>query len=128
MRDLAGNFLPQQGRTFTTGSAADTQPPAIESTTVQDGQTGVALNASLQVRFDEAVSSQKLGGIALRRGGQPVAASLKISSDHRTVTFRLAQPLVGNTTHTIEVAGVEDLSGNALSSAATITFTTGTHF
>src|SRR6185436_13296651 len=127
VRDLAGNFLPQQSPSFTTASAADTQPPTIASTTVLDGQTGVALNTSLQVLFDEAVNSQKLGGIVLKRGGQPVAATLELSSDHRTVTFKLAQPLAPNTTHTIEIAGVQDLSGNGLSPVA-ITFTTGTHF
>ena len=128
VRDLSGNTIPQTTRTFTTGSTADTQPPAIALSTVLDGQTGVPLNANLQVTFNEALSSQKLGGIALRRGGQPVGSSVEISADHRTITIKLAQPLVGNTTHTIEIAGVEDLSGNVLSPAPTITFTTGTHF
>lgn len=128
VRDLAGNTLPQIDRPFTTGSAADVQPPTIATSTVLDGQTGVPLNANLQVTFNEALSSQKLGGIALRRGAQPLASSVEISADHRTITIKLAQPLVGNTTHTIEIAGVEDLSGNVLSPAATITFTTGTHF
>jgi large repetitive protein len=127
VRDLAGNFLPQQSPSFTTGSAADTQAPTIASTTVLNGQTGVALNTSLQVRFDEAVNSQKLGGVVLKRGAQPVVATLDLSSDHKTITFKLAQPLVANSAHTIEVAGVQDLSGNELTPAA-ITFTTGTHF
>jgi large repetitive protein len=128
VRDLSGNLIPQTTRMFTTGSTADTQPPAIATSTVLDGQTGVPLNANLQVTFNEALSSQKLGGIALRRGGQPVASTVQISADHRTIAIKLAQPLVGNTTHTIEIAGVEDLSGNVLSPAPTITFTTGTHF
>jgi hypothetical protein len=126
VRDLAGNLLPDTTRAFTSGSAADTQPPVIASTTVLDGQTGVALNGLLQVRFDEAVNSQKLSGVTLRRGGVPVPATLEVSGDHRTLTFKPVQLLSGNTTYVLGVSGVEDLSRNVLAGSQTITFTTGT--
>ncbi len=77
------------------------------------------------MQFNEAVSTLTLGGVRLRRDGQNVAATLEASGDRRTLTFKLVQPLLANTTYVLSVADVEDLSGNALTPSRTITFTTG---
>ena len=125
VRDLAGNASLQGSTGFSTGAASDTQAPTVTSTSVQDGQTGVLTNAPLTVQFNEAVSTLTLGGVRLRRDGQNVAATLEASGDRRTLTFKLVQPLLANTTYVLSVADVEDLSGNALTPSRTITFTTG---
>jgi hypothetical protein len=125
VRDLAGNASVSNTASFSVGPATDTQGPTVTATSVQDGQTGVFTNAALTVQFDEAVNSLRLGGVTLKRGGQNVAATLNVSGDHRTLTFKTAQPLVAFTTYVLSVTGVEDSSGNALTVNRTITFTTG---
>ena len=125
VRDLAGNASTSNNASFSVGPATDTLGPTVTATGVQDGQTGVFTNAPLTVQFDEAVSSFRLSGVTLRRGGQNVPATLNVSGDHRTLTFKTVQPLAANTTYVLSVTGVEDLSGNALTASRTITFTTG---
>lgn len=125
VRDLAGNASTSSTASFSVGPATDTQGPTVTATSVQDGQTGVFTNAALTVQFDEGVNSLRLGGVTLKQGGQNVAATLNVSGDHRTLTFKTVQPLVAFTTYVLSVTGVEDSSGNALTVNRTITFTTG---
>ena len=124
VRDLSGN-LGYIYRSFTTGLEADAQAPTITGTSIADGLTGVPINAVLSVAFDEPVNEHKLGGITLSSGGSPVATTLVLSSDHRTVRLKLSQPLQQQTDYELVIAGVEDLSGNVLAAARTVDFTTG---
>jgi hypothetical protein len=124
--DLSGNVNPFVATSsFTTSAVPDTQPPTVTAISLADGQGGVPTNAPLSVTFSEPIDALKLSGVTLRQNGQAVPATLNVSADHRTLTFKLVQPLTANTAYALSVSGVEDLSGNALAQASAVGFTTG---
>ena len=57
--------------------------------------------------------------------GVAVTTTAVPSTDHRTVSLQLNQPLQANATYVFSIAGVQDLSGNVLAAGRTVTFTTG---
>ena len=124
VRDLAGNqtgaFL---SRGFTSALTPDVTPPAVSVFSIPDSATGIPTNATVQVRFTESIDAMTLGGTVLSRDGAPQPATLLLSGDRRTVTFKLIQPLLGNAIHALTVSGVRDLAGNVAADRA-LTFTT----
>jgi hypothetical protein len=125
VQDMNGNSVGYNYRPFTAAMAADTVAPQITGYSIDTDQMVVPTNVQLQVQFDEAVSGLSLGGIELRKGADIIAVTRELSGDHKTLTLRLAQPLLANTAYTVHVEGVEDLSGNVLASPADRNFTTG---
>ena len=125
LRDLGGNGV-GTSRSFTTGFAADVTAPVVVSTTVVEGQTGVPTNVRLTVQFDEALSALGTGQVSLLdAGGAAVAQRVTLSGDRRSLTVVPTQLLGSNQTYTLRVEGVEDLSGNRLTTPLAIRFTTG---
>ena len=57
-------------------------------------------------------------------GGAQVQGSLGISADHTTMTLFPFSPLAANTSYTVSVSGVQDVSGNMAASFSS-SFTTG---
>jgi hypothetical protein len=123
--DLSGNVA-YLYRQFSTGFAADVLGPVVLATSIGDAAVGIPTNAAIQVRFDEAVNEQTIGGIQLTLGGAPVVADRDVSADHTTVTLKLKQPLIPNAGYAFVISGVRDLSGNVLGASRTVAFTTGT--
>ncbi|TAK60985.1 Ig-like domain-containing protein, partial [Methylobacter sp.] len=126
IKDLFGNPLSYAYYYFTTSFDKDATGPRIVGFSVAADQVSVPTNVQLQVRFDEAVSGLSLGGVELRKGAEVIAVTRELSGDHKTLTLKLAQPLLANTAYTLHVEGIEDLSGNVLASAADRSFSTGT--
>ena len=127
--DLAGNapgtdFV----STFTTGATTDTTAPTVSSTNPADAATGVALDASVNVTFDEPMdpSTLNLATFTLTGpGATVVAGTVSYDTLDDIVTFTPTDLLAADTTYTATISGGKDLLGNALVSTSW-SFTTGT--
>ena len=124
VKDLSGN-VQYTYRYFITSFTPDTVGPVVTAMSLTDGLVNVPTNAALSVGFDEPVNEQSLAGLTVSLNSVAVASSMNLSSDHRMARLKLLQPLQANAMHVLSVAGVEDLSGNVLSVAQAVTFSTG---
>jgi hypothetical protein len=109
---------------FTT-AAADTTPPTLTFRSPIAGATGVANNTTVVATFSEAVKAATVTGTTFTlTGGGQVAGTVRYDANNRTATFTPLAPLAFSTPYTVSLLGIQDLSGNALTTSWT--FTTGT--
>jgi hypothetical protein len=123
--DLAGH--PASSFTsFTTGVETDVTGPMVVGVSPPDGASGVAVNAPVVLAFDEPLSAVGLGAgaVSLTAGGPPLAGSVALSTDRRSLTFTPASALATSTLHTVTLGVVTDVAGNA-AQPFTSSFTTG---
>jgi RHS repeat-associated protein len=122
--DLAGNSLLGTVPTlnFTTGAAASTSAPRVTAISPASGATGVPINAQMLIQFNEPVNAAQLNGVTIS-GVSNVSQSL--TNGNQTLTLIPTVPLSPNTTYTLTVSGVQDMSGNVMTSPFTATFGTG---
>ena len=128
LRDLQGS-APAFAETFLfdTDASTDDTPPALLSVAPADGATGVGTNARVRLRFDEPVNPLTIDGTTVVLSSDGVAlvpCSITIASDNESATIEPHGPLVDATAYTIEVDGITDPSGNAVTPSST-SFTTG---
>lgn len=97
----------------------DTTAPTIVSSTPATGATGVAVSASLSVRFSEAMDRASLQ-VTISPSANLGAA---VWSDSRTVVFSPSAALQLGSSYTLSIEG-KDLAGNALSGTKTVRFQT----
>jgi hypothetical protein len=132
LADLGGNtvFCNGPGAVcslgFTTGFTANASAPAVAGISPADQSTGVPINAQVLVQFSSPVDQASLGQVALSNAGTPVTTVSTLTNGQSTLVLTPIVPLTESTPYTVNVAGVQDLSGNPLASPATATFTTGT--
>jgi Ice-binding-like/Bacterial Ig-like domain/IPT/TIG domain len=137
--DLAGNALAGGGApnpwTFTTGTVADTLPPAITFTVPADKATGVALNQGINATFSKAMDPTTISTLTFTvtgpgPGTTAVTGTVAYDVPTKIATFTPTSNLAPNATYTATIStGVKDVAGNALVSGAAPnpwTFTTGT--
>jgi YD repeat-containing protein len=124
--DLSGNRLACAvlcNFTFTAGTTADTTAPTVLGVSPANGLT-VPINAQVVVQFSEPVNALSLNQVTLSgRSAVPVISTL--TNGNQTLTLAPVVPLNPSTTYTINISGVTDLSGNALTAPPPSTFTTG---
>ncbi|QSP95534.1 Ig-like domain-containing protein [Marinobacter salinisoli] len=125
IQDLFGNSLSNRYFDFTTSFEPDAQAPQIVATTVSNNQTSVPLNGVLRVRFNEAVSNRSALEVRLTANGERVPVDRFRSSDQRIISLKPKTVLDPQTRYQLEIANVEDLSGNLLPEPRAIEFTTG---
>jgi hypothetical protein len=127
VKDLFGNAT-STAFSFTTDFAADAAAPQIVSTSLFSGQTSVPTNATISIRFNEAINRLALTGVVLKQGATVLSVQRLFSADGGGTTVELVpnQPLTANTSYTLSIGAVEDLSGNVLAVPKTVSFTTGT--
>lgn len=120
-RDTAGKGL--SGVTvfsFTTEAPPDTTPPRVESTTPSQNATGVSIDKTVAVTFDEAMDT---GTVVVTLSPTFDLGEPSFSADNKTVTFDAPSAhFATSTTYTATVRG-KDLAGNPLA-ATTFSFTT----
>jgi RHS repeat-associated protein len=124
--DLAGNSL--QGTppiSFTTGTTASTSAPQVTGVSPANGATAVPINAQVVIQFNEPVNAAQLGGVTLSPGSGTVNVSQNLTNGNQRLTLVPAVPLSPGTAYSLNVSGVQDLTGN-LMSPSTVSFTTGT--
>jgi alpha-tubulin suppressor-like RCC1 family protein len=105
------------------------RPPKIVRTIPGRGKTGVPLNQTIEVVFTEPVTQNSLAGsIQLVHAGVQVAGAAEILEGvTAAVVFKPTAELEPNTDYDLVINnGVHDLDGDALDSAVTVPFTTGT--
>ncbi len=122
---LASNFI----WTFTTGASTDTTAPLVSSTNPANAAVGVATNQKITATFDKGMDSTTLTAISFTLaapGPVAVPGTVTYSTIGATATFTPSSVLTANTIYTATItSGAKDLSGNALASSFTWSFTTG---
>jgi large repetitive protein len=122
--DLSGNAASGPGQlNFEVAFDADTTAPRFQLASPSDGQTGLPLNTQIMATFDKPLLPTSFGNVQLLQNGAPVPL-VQQSADSNRLRFAPVRPLFANTTYSLSIAGVSDLSGNAMAGAVTGTFTT----
>ena len=118
---------------FTTTTGPDTTPPVVSSTAPVNGATGVAVNSTVAVTFNESIDPATVttATFELRNPANAlIAASVSYNAGTRTATLTPTAALPSNTTLTATVRGgtadprIKDVAGNALAANLTWSFTT----
>jgi large repetitive protein len=126
LRDLSGNTFYNALASISSLYAEDVTPPSVLDATVTNGQVDVPLNVRIQIRFDEPLSLLQTEGISLvDAGGEPQSIAIDFNSDRTIVTVVPKQLLLANADYTLNVDGMQDLSGNSQSSAHAVAFSSG---
>jgi hypothetical protein len=123
--DLSGN-LGGDAWTFTTGTGPDLTPPSVLAVSPVDGAVAVLSTATLSFTFSEPVYPGSFFGIRLideTQGGE-VGGTLAYDPLTQTATFTPSTMLAGGSTFALQVSGVQDLAGNAMSAPFVSHFTT----
>ena len=125
--DLAGNGLADDYVwSFTTGTAPDTTPPQVSSTTPAGGATAAAFDAPIIATFSEAMDALTISTatFTLLDGTTPVAGAVTYVGV--TATFTPTDRLDADTTYKARISNAAtDLSGNPLAADFMWTFMTG---
>jgi hypothetical protein len=129
-QDLAGNALTNNYVwNFTTGTASDTTPPTVSSTSPASGATGVVINTAISVIFSEPMNPATLTTttFTVKAGSTVVPGTVGYSGT--TATFTPTGTWAYTTSYTATVTtGAQDLAGNALANDYVWSFTTGLQF
>jgi hypothetical protein len=113
--DQAGNALAPTTWMFTTGP--DVLSPSVVSSTPIDSQTGVSVNSTIMVRFDEAVQNVDVTSFTVDGGGA-ITGTIAMTMGNTVASFTPASPLPAGATITVSLsAAITDTSTNALSMA-----------
>ena len=126
MTDIVGNPQSNFCVYFLTGTGTVTTGPSVVQVSPSSGQTGVPLNSPAQILFSEAVDAASLGGVTLKQGSTVIPTTTSLYDGDKGVQLLPLTPLSANTTYTINVTGVLDITGNAQTSFPSQSFTTGT--
>ena len=123
VRDLAGNAMASDYTWgFTTG---DFIAPAVSSTSPVNGATGVAMNSAIAATFSEAMQSSTINTNTFTVSDVRGKIGGTVSNSGTTAVYTPSGSLSDSTTYTARInTGVKDLSGNALASDYTWSFTT----
>jgi len=126
--DLAGNLLGCAGicnYSFTTATVSDAVTPAVVAVSPSDHLTGVPINTQIVVQFNEPVNNLMLQQVTVSGPAGPISTAISLGNGQRTLILIPTIPLNAATQYSVNIAGVQDLSGNVLPSPVTTSFTTG---
>jgi YVTN family beta-propeller protein len=108
-----GSFIAPFGQTV----------PTVTSTTPANGASDVSLGSTIQATFSDDMNSSTINASTFLMSGG-VTGTVTYNSANRTATFTPLNPLVKDTTYAATLTtGVTNLTGNALSSNFTWSFT-----
>jgi len=121
---MASNYV----WTFTTAAAPIVITPTVTSTIPLNGATNVPLNQLVSATFSEPMNPATINSTNFTltsTAGGTVAGIVAYAAVGNTLLFTPAANLAADTLYTATITtGVKDLSGNALATAYTWTFTT----
>jgi hypothetical protein len=126
MTDFSGNTQTNYCVKFYAGTGTDTTGPAVLQVSPPSGFTGVGTNSPVQILFSEPIDGASIGGVTLKQGSSVIPATAALSDGDQRLQLLPLTPLTSNTTYTINVTGVLDITGNAQTSFPSQSFTTGT--
>src|SRR4029077_5534700 len=101
---------------FYTGAGTQTTGPSVVKASPPSGATGVAINAFVQVLFNAPIDGASIAGVTLTQGASVVPTTATLYDGDQGVQLLPLTPLASNTTYTINVSGVLDITGNAQTS------------
>jgi len=110
--------------------AANGTPPIVTATTPLSGQTSVPQGTAVSFTFAKAVLANTIGFTLTGPGGVSVPGTLNYNSASNSAMFVPTSTLLGSpalssaTTYTATVSGAENISGTAMTSPDTWSFTT----
>lgn len=107
----------------TSSPGDDTTPPTVSTTAPLSGATSVDTASAPTVTFSEPVEESSVQMTLTDAAGQAVDGTTSYDSQSLTETFTPRQPLANETTYTA-TASATDVSGNAMPSAYSWSFTT----
>jgi|GEM_PF-4910609 len=108
-------------------TVADVVPPTVVSVTPAPGSTSVPVGSAVSVSFNEQIAPSSVTAdlVSLTSIDGPVSGALSVASDGLTLTFKPYNQLGFARAYTFTLkAGVRDISGNAITSDLTVSFTT----
>ena len=109
---------------------ADGTPPTVTATTPLGGQTSVPAGTTISFTFASAVLASTINFTLTGPGGASVPGTLNYSAATGSATFVPTSTLLGSpalssaTAYTATVSGAENISGTAMTSPDTWSFTT----
>lgn len=125
LRDLANNLIAQnQFSSFTTGVQVDNSDPVVQSTSIVDGSTGIAVNPRVVLTFSDTLANPCWNRVSFNDGVSDVETSASLLSGRRSVAITPASNLMTETEYDVVMSGVCDYAGNEIAGTA-ISFTTG---
>lgn len=112
---------------FTTSAISDSAQPGVVTSLPAGGSSGINRSEDVSILFSEDMNPvSAAAAISVKQGISPVAGSVIIHG--RSAKFTPTIPFAANNSYTVEVStGATDLSGNALSSSYSSSFSTGSH-
>lgn len=129
MTDWLGNPLPSPPPLpFTTLRVSETDGPQFAGSVPADGDTGVPLNSTIVLVFDRALASLSTGAaIQLTAAGKLVPFRTNASSlgAGQVIALQPSTPFPPGTKVTVNVGGLFDRSGAALTAPVSVSFVTG---
>jgi hypothetical protein len=121
--DRAGNLGGGANTNFTTGSSTNASSPTIISVNPPNGATNVGINAKISARMSAIIDETTVSNASFNLV-PPVAGTVTLGADNRTVTFTPTAPLSPSTLYLLVVGGFADTAGNIVVASAT-SFLTG---
>jgi hypothetical protein len=113
---------------FTTGTTPDTTPPTVARTSPASAGLNAPINTAVIATFSEAMDPLSLTTttFTVKQGETPISGKVTYGPGY-VATFRPSNTLAANSLVTASLStGVKDLDGNALATAFSWNFTTGT--
>jgi Domain of unknown function (DUF4082)/Bacterial Ig-like domain/Purple acid Phosphatase, N-terminal domain len=102
----------------------DTTPPSVVTSLPHDGATGVSTATSPSAVMSEPLQAGTVAMSVTDGGGNPVAGTVSYNASTVTVKFTPSAPLAQSTHYTVSLSGAKDLTGNAMTTPTTWSFTT----
>ncbi|MEP7375510.1 MAG: Ig-like domain-containing protein [Chitinophagaceae bacterium] len=129
VKDLAGNALVNNYSWSFTTAAVDITAPTITSVSPVNGATGVSTGTTVIANFSEAINASSVTTSAFQlRNSANTLITGAVSTSGNQIILTPSSALAGSTVYTATftggTSGVKDLSGNALVSNYSWSFTT----
>ena len=103
---------------FSTGAVSDTTTPSVTSASPANAETGVPVNAVLQLHFSKPVLPWTVTSSTFQvtyGTSSVLTGTISVSTDGRTATLTPSQPLNSFTTYYVQATGgITDMEGNGL--------------
>ena len=122
VEDPSGNLMPTISWSFAT-SPADTTAPSVIAQSPTPGATGTTLNPTVTAVISEDVQATTAVFVLTDPSNTIIPATFNYDAGTRTFSLTPSSTLAYDTTYTVTLSGLQDLSGNVMTTI-TWSFTT----
>lgn len=109
------------------GQGSDGLGPKVVAASILDGATDVAVNARLDIFFDEALNPESVNetSITLTMGGVTVDVTVSYDASSNSVVIQPSSDLDAFTSFVLAIQNIADASGSVMADIYELGFTTG---